>query len=106
MAIVLSVGIIFGWQYFVEKPRLAAVAQDHKNYSSQMQDIKTKSASAPAVENSVLNREDAIANAGRVTISTPHISGSISLKGLRFDDLTLADYKQGIEKDSPSVHLE
>ena len=105
MAIVLSVGIIFGWQYFVEKPRLAAMAQDHKNYSSQMQDIKTKSASAPAVENSVLNREDAIANAGRVTISTPHISGSISLKGLRFDDLTLADYKQGIEKDSPSVNL-
>ena len=105
MAIVLSVGIIFGWQYFVEKPRLAAITQDHKNYSNQMKDIKTKSANTTIIDNKILDRSEAIQKTGRVTISTPHLNGTIFLKGLRFDDLTLADYKQGIEVASPSVNL-
>ena len=79
MAIVLSVGIIFGWQYFVEKPRLAAMAQDHKNYSSQMQDIKTKSASAPAVENSVV-----VGKLSARNISMPSKACKISMLGIRW----------------------
>lgn len=105
MAIVLSVGIIFGWQYFVEKPRLAAMTQEHQNYNNEMKEPKAKSSHSAVVENKILDRDDAIANTGRVEISTPHLTGSISLKGLRFDDLTLADYTQGIEKDSPKVNL-
>ena len=105
MAIVLSVGIIFGWQYFIEKPRLAAMAQDHRNYNTEMKTAKTQSAEIAAIQNKILDRTDALTNASRVSISTPRLTGSISLKGLRFDDLTLVDYTQDIGKDSPKVNL-
>lgn len=105
LAIVLSVGIIFGWQYFIEKPRLAEMAQEHKNYSQEMKKVKAESAAVVVEENKVLDREDALKKSERVVISTPHLTGSISLKGLRFDDITLADYKQEISKNSPNVHL-
>ena len=103
MAIVLSVGIIFGWQYFVEKPRLAAMAQDQKNYSTQIKEVKTQS--AVATKNNIVGRDEAIHNVDRIKISTPHLTGSISLKGLRFDDLTLTDYKQDQSDTSPNVNL-
>ena len=103
MAIVLSVGIIFGWQYFIEKPRLAAMVQDQKNYSTQIKDVKSQS--AIATKNNIVPRDEALQNAGRIKISTPHLTGSISLKGLRFDDLTLTDYKQDLDPQSAKVNL-
>lgn len=105
IAIILSVGIIFGWQYFVEKPRLAAIAQEQKHYIKEMQNVKAESAAVALAESKILDRNAALQKSDRVTISTPRLSGSISLKGLRFDDITLVDYKQDISKDSPNVHL-
>jgi YidC/Oxa1 family membrane protein insertase len=40
-----------------------------------------------------------------VTISTPKIHGSINLQGLRFDDLTLADYKTNLSDNAQGVNL-
>ena len=42
-AIVLSLGIIFGWQYFYDKPRLKKLEQQQKIYSSQIQKSKKQS---------------------------------------------------------------
>ena len=41
----------------------------------------------------------------RVAIDTPRLKGSINLKGARIDDILLPDYKQSIDKGSPSVRL-
>ena len=41
----------------------------------------------------------------RIKISTPSLSGSIRVKGSRFDELYLSNYKQSLEKDSPNIEL-
>ncbi|MGB6938328.1 MAG: membrane protein insertase YidC, partial [Xanthobacteraceae bacterium] len=41
----------------------------------------------------------------RIAISTPRLGGSIDLKGGRVDDLTLTQYREAIEPDSPPIVL-
>jgi YidC/Oxa1 family membrane protein insertase len=43
--------------------------------------------------------------AGRIAIDTPTLTGSISLRGARFDDLKLKEYRETIAKDSDIVTL-
>ncbi|MEY3196809.1 MAG: hypothetical protein RLZZ59_175, partial [Pseudomonadota bacterium] len=106
LAIILSIGIIIGWQYFVERPRLAGMMQEKQEYDAQMQDIKKQATrSIEEVQGSFVSRDDAILSVSRVKISTPHLNGSISMKGLRFDDLTLVGYKQDISPNSNDVAL-
>ncbi|MEM1130487.1 MAG: membrane protein insertase YidC [Pseudomonadota bacterium] len=45
------------------------------------------------------------ADIARLDITTPRLSGSISLLGGRIDQLTLLDYRETIEPDSPDVSL-
>ena len=102
-AIVLSVAIIFGWQHFYEKPRLEKLAEQTKQYNKTVKTIKENSKQNLEVE--VLARSDAIAGVSRVNIKSKALSGSISLKGLRFDDLTLLSYRQELDENSPPVDL-
>ncbi|SFU00668.1 membrane protein insertase YidC [Sedimentitalea nanhaiensis] len=53
----------------------------------------------------VETRQDALAEAPRVQIDTPRLTGSISLLGGRIDDLSLKDYRKTIDPDSPIVTL-
>src|SRR5690349_9075249 len=50
-------------------------------------------AGAPAV---YVNREQALAQSPRIRVETPSLTGSISLKGARLDDLALKGYRQTI----------
>jgi YidC/Oxa1 family membrane protein insertase len=101
-AILLSIGIIFGWQYFYEKPRLAKLANEQKTYSKQIEDAKKQS----APETTIISRDESLKNNGeRLKIKSDLLSGSISLKGLRFDDLTLLQYRQKADDTSPFVEL-
>ncbi len=102
-AIVLSVVIIFGWQHFFEKPRLEKLAEQTKQYNQTVNTIKARSKQNTEIE--VLGREEAIASVERILIKTDVLSGSISLKGLRFDDLTLRNYRQELDDNSPPVEL-
>lgn len=47
----------------------------------------------------------AVADAGRITIDTPRLEGSLSLLAGRIDDLRLKDYTNTIEDGSPIVTL-
>ena len=49
--------------------------------------------------------DETAAEAPRVTIDTPSLSGSISLRGGRLDELALRNYRETIEPDSPIVTL-
>lgn len=98
-AIVLSLGIIFGWQYFYDKPRLKKLEQQQKIYSSQIQKSK---------KNEDIKAEvplEAVDASQRISIKSQLLSGSISLKGLRFDDLILLQYKQDLSENSKPVVL-
>ncbi|MHA3977866.1 membrane protein insertase YidC [Halovulum sp. GXIMD14794] len=63
------------------------------------------SATAPVAQSAEQSRSDAIAEAQRVTIDTPSLSGSISLTGGRIDDLSLKNYREEVDPDSPIVTL-
>lgn len=102
-AIILSVAIIFGWQHFYEKPRLEKLAEQTRQYNKTVKTIKENSKQNSEVE--VFVRSDAIAAVSRVNIKSKALSGSISLKGLRFDDLTLLSYRQELDENSPPVDL-
>ncbi|MDG1436862.1 MAG: membrane protein insertase YidC [Rickettsiaceae bacterium] len=102
-AIILSVLIVFGWQHFYEKPRIAKKVEATKIHKQQIQAVKQKSKTES--DFSIMGREDAIISTPRISVKSNMISGSISLKGLRFDDLTLTKYRKTVDEDSKSVAL-
>ena len=89
IAVVATMAILFGWQYFYELPRM-------KEYEKQAQirkQIQPKNKVVAVKEISpFLEIKDAVSNAGRVVIKGNKITGSMSLVGARIDDLTLNDY--------------
>ncbi len=52
-----------------------------------------------------LERAAVIAAASRVAIDSAQLHGSISLAGARIDDLTLARYRETVDRDSPEIVL-
>ena len=124
IAIVLSVVVLFGWQFFIAGPQLEQ-AQRRQDLAAQQaaQDtsLATPAPSAdgtlpagggatPAVTDSTQagiypTREAALATSQRVAIDTPALSGSISLTGGRLDDLKLKEYKETVDPDSPIITL-
>ncbi len=101
-AIVLSVAIIVGWQYFYESPRIAIEANAEKQYHKQIAEVKAQQVAGKPV---VLARADAVIEAKRVKILSDSLRGSISLKGARFDDLILRKYKKDLSENSENVEL-
>lgn len=98
-AIILSLSIIFGWQYFYDRPRLKKIEQQQKIYSQQI--ATEKKQNSPSIQ-SIKEAQNSVA---RIKIDSELLSGSISLKGLRFDDLILLKYKQDLSINSPPVIL-
>src|SRR6202034_107601 len=56
--------------------------------------------SAPAV-----SRDTAIASTPRVKIESPRLTGSISLRGARIDDLSLVKFRETVDPASPAIVL-
>jgi YidC/Oxa1 family membrane protein insertase len=115
LAIVLSVGILIGFQYLFEKMRPEAPPPTPAPTTATTPAPSTPApgtvapaptatgaaAPAPAME----TREEAIAGEKRVRIDTPRLHGSIALNGGRIDDLTLATYHDTVDPKSPEVVL-
>ncbi len=62
-------------------------------------------AAAPTVSDAPQSRAEALANAPRVPIETPRVSGSVSLLGGRIDDLKLNDYRTTLDADAEIVTM-
>jgi len=113
LAIVLSVLILLGFQFFVEQPRQvqqrAQQAQDQPAGGTPGQSTAPSAPGAPgaagAAPTAAQSRDAALALTPRVRISTPRIEGSIALKGGRIDDVVLKDYRVTIDPSSPAIHL-
>ena len=52
-----------------------------------------------------ISRRDSLKKVPRLSIDTPRLSGSISLRGARIDDLTLKDYQVSLAKESKLIDL-
>ena len=123
MAILLSMGVLLGWQFLVTEPRLAAeraaqqqaleeqVAQDpsgqaNNDFAAEMtNDAPASDSVVPQAAQKVAPQNQAFAQSPRLAIETPSLSGSIALMGARFDDLILRDYGANIAEYAPRQRL-
>jgi len=128
LAVILSGLVLIGWQYFynapqMEKQRAAQQAQSELAKPAPQPGSTTPpattpqtgaapapSANAPATNQPasaapVVSRDTAIASVPRVKIDTPRVTGSISLKGARIDDLSLVQFRETVDPSSPPIVL-
>jgi YidC/Oxa1 family membrane protein insertase len=128
LAVILSGVVLIAWQYFynvpqMEKQRAAQQAQSELAKSSPQANNTTTPSSSPPTGNApapaanapatppsastapVVSRDIAIASTPRVKIETPSVSGSISLRGARIDDLSLVKFRETVDPSSPAIVL-
>src|ERR1700734_80948 len=133
LAIVLSLLVVVGWQYFIGYPQMQRQQEAAKLKQQEQTQVQpgaaqpgatqpgqTPSASAaapqpgsqpqaPNLPNSAsapsqaASRDSVIAATPRIAIDTPRLGGSIDLKGGRVDDLTLTQYRETIHPNSPPI---
>jgi YidC/Oxa1 family membrane protein insertase len=114
LAIALSVVILIAWQYFFatsfshkEAARKAAQIDrlaPNAGMSPQVQ-VKQPEAFPPPQQRQKVSRQQALDRSPRIAIKTPSLQGSISLRGGRIDDLSLAQYHETTDPKSPAIEL-
>ena len=112
LAIVLSIIFLVGWKMLYVNPvmeeQYAQIAKEEKEKISVASNDE-KSETATPKEKVTKPRNDIISadinQNSRIRISSKGIDGSISLKGAKFDDLTLKRYRQQLDDKSPPVVL-
>src|SRR3984893_11345053 len=117
LAIVLSAIVLIVWQYFFGLPHMQR-QEAQKQPQTQTQGVPTPApgggpsttvpvpgqpATVPAAQ--VLTRDAALKQTARVPIDTPRLKGSIALKGGRIDDISLAQYHETVDPNSPPIVL-
>ena len=102
LAIALSILILMGWSFLAERWLPTAAPQTQQVEDGKVKPVPRADAPTPAV---LRSRAQVLAETPRVRIDTPRLSGSISLKGARFDDLLLKTHRTTIADDSPPVRL-
>src|SRR3954465_8397382 len=124
LAVILSGLVLIAWQYFYNVPQMerqralqqtqAELAkpapQATPGSTTPQPNTPTPSANAPAANQpasaaAIVARDTAIAATPRIKISTPRLSGSISLKGARIDDLALIQFRETVNPASPPIIL-
>ena len=124
IAIVLSVVVLLGWQFFIAGPQLQKQQQqaalEQQQASAANPGLATASSTAPghtatpaangatapaAAPAAIIDRAQAIAATQRVAIDTPSVKGSINLTGGRLDDLELKKYTETVDPSSPIITL-
>ncbi|MFL5066102.1 MAG: membrane protein insertase YidC [Xanthobacteraceae bacterium] len=131
LAVVLSGLVLLAWQYFIATPQMEKqrqIAQEQAEKRTPNTAAPAAPGAAPPVQQQAPNvpqapgqptvqaptasappqpvtRDSIIAAGPRVRISTPTLSGSISLKGGRVDDLSLLKYRETVDPKSPAIVL-
>jgi YidC/Oxa1 family membrane protein insertase len=101
-AIVVSVLIIFGRQHFYKKPKLQRFAEEQKHYTKTLESVKKErqSTNVDKVPATGCFPKESIKFL-KIPIKSTVLSGSISLQGLRSNDLTLLKYHTSLDENSP-----
>ena len=109
LAIVLSMAIIFGWQYFYAVPVAERAKQEAATSQTTTTPATTTTTTAQvpgaAQPATAITREQALGNSPRLKIETPELRGSINLAGAQIDDLHLAGYRETIDPKSSTIVL-
>jgi YidC/Oxa1 family membrane protein insertase len=114
IAVVLSVAVMLGWQYFYAGPQLEAqqerAARERQATAPAANGKDTATAPLPGASfrpqaslEPAATRGEALAKSQRIAIDTPALTGSIALKGGLIDDIVLKDYRETVSPASPNV---
>jgi YidC/Oxa1 family membrane protein insertase len=124
IAVVLSIAVMLGWQFFYAGPQMKA--QQERAQREKLEAQKAAEAAgqttpqAPAVPGApptttapthtapitpAATRDEALGRGARIQIDTPSLRGSISLKGGLIDDVVLKNYRETVDPKSPNVVL-
>jgi YidC/Oxa1 family membrane protein insertase len=101
LALVLSIGIFVGWDYFFGTKNVPNQADKTQTVLTDIAEKETITASAEPL---ILDREAAISDK-RAFIKSDKIKGSINLKGGCLDDITLLEYKTSVKENADYVDL-
>ena len=125
LAVILSGLVLIGWQYFYNIPQMER-QRAQQQIQSQLANPTPQPGAAPAnsppattnppapgaapasqqpAAATIVSRDAAIAAAPRIKIDTPRVSGSISLKGGRIDDVALSKFRETVDPKSPAIVL-
>ncbi len=99
LAMVLSALVMLVWMVFFPPPEPAVEVADPAATVTEPTAVPSTDTTAATAES------DAGAEAPRLVIDTPRLTGSISLVGARIDDLSLRTYRETIDPASPEVRL-
>lgn len=121
LAIALTMAILLGYTYFYDAPRQKAIEETRQEQliaeaQQKGEELPGFSTSANVSEGASfqnpadimqvpVDRQEVLDSRAKITINSPHVRGSIALKGARLDDLTLSDYKETLDEDSRDVAL-
>ena len=118
LAIVLSMVVLFGWQFFVAGPQMERAQQQAQLAAEQAQaeaalatpttTVTAEGTAAPVTADGTpvyADRAAAIAATSRIVIDTEDLHGSINLTGARLDDLELKQYRETVDPASPIITL-
>jgi YidC/Oxa1 family membrane protein insertase len=123
LAVVLSALVLIAWEYFFalpqQKQRQDAALRQQQTQSQQIEPapqaggapprtgvaptVPGQPAATPPLEQTT--REEILASSARIPIDTPRIKGSIDLTGGRIDDVSLAQYHETVNPNSPAIVL-
>jgi len=111
---VISLAILLGYNFLYAGPRQAEyerqrLLQQEEEALSQADLAPVSSAASNTLPQAVTPGETtqpiAMQDAGFIRIETPELSGSLSLRGARFDDLTLVNHKTEKDENADNVRL-
>jgi YidC/Oxa1 family membrane protein insertase len=125
LAIVLSLIVVVGWQYFIGYPQMEKQRHDallKQQEQAQVQPGTAQPANpampgpqtgAPAIpgvsgtsaQGLINSRASLVAASPHVALSTPRLNGSIDLKGGRIDNIALEQYRETVDPKSPPIVL-
>ncbi|MBY0565269.1 MAG: membrane protein insertase YidC [Hyphomonadaceae bacterium] len=110
LAIVLSMAIFFGFEFFFNGPAREQLQRERAEASEQIAGSQTASGGADAAETAPAGpapREQLLAQSAstRLVIDTQAVDGSIALEGARLDDLNLRRHRRAVDPTSPEVTL-
>ena len=117
LAVLLSIAIIFGFELYNSSKLSPRPQKTVENEHGSVPVRPSASAPsddgvppvpgprAPVVQLGAADRAAAIKSVPRLRIDTPKLHGSISLRGARIDDVTLANYRETLAEDSAEIVL-
>ena len=110
----LSMLVLIGWQLYFVEPDLEAQRADY-NAAQVANDLPS---AKPSADGGTTNSASGLGNATlgslsarpaddakRITIQTPLVTGSLTTKGARIDDVTLTAYQETLDEGSDDITL-